>query len=359
VIFTADHPKSRLAKEYHALTDSIIEHNLDDREGALSFIRAATRRRGHLIASLSRSVIESRLAAIRRDHASDIDVLRTLADLRMSEGRFEDAERLWTMLVELKAVTPHVLLHRAESRAVLGNRDAAIADIERLLQDSSAADFEIGRALSVLSALAPERLPSVAGAPALQNLEVEGRLWLAEQLARDEAALSAARDIFRQLIGTPTASASLQEHARNQLTLVLMGLGQIEEALTLLNQMANRDTSVSESFNYAMARWVADGTPQRPLFEHVLSLDEDNGTANYAQCLALTHAVLDQPEAAQQHLNQARQRLASRTEPQFSCWRYRVVMPDDFLADLDGIRRFIDDRSVRPRLFDYAPSHTQ
>ncbi|PYQ90787.1 MAG: hypothetical protein DMG02_08460 [Acidobacteria bacterium] len=358
VIFTADRPKSRLAREYHVLTDKIIEQNLHDREGALAFLRDITRRRKGASPKMSRTEIESRLTEIRRVHEDDAEIIQRLANLRMHEGRFEEADTLWTRLVEMGARTSHVLLRRAESRAMTGNRDGALGDVEALLNTAGTADFEVGRALGLLSSLSPERLTTVSQATAIQDLENEGRFWVATLLAREEQGLTSARDLLTQLHVTPSVPASLHDPVRNQLVLVLMGLGHVDEALKLIDESPTRDTSVAETFNRAMAAWASEGSPRKELFERVLGLNDDNGTANYAQCLAVTHAVLDQQEEASQRLNQARQRLASQPEPQFSCWRYRIVPAEEFLKDVEAIRDFVSDRSVRPRLLDFAPSHS-
>lgn len=352
VIFTADRPKSRLAREYRALTDKVIEQNLNDAEGAVAFIRQLGRWPRAARMKLSRTEIETRLGQIRRTHEGDREIIQRLADLRMREGRFDEAVTLWNQLVDMRVTSSHVLLRRAEARAMTGNREGALQDVEAVLQVDGAADFEIARALSLLSSLAPERLRSVANVPAIQHLESDMRFWVARQLARDNDGLHAARDVFMQLASAPTGPASQQELVRHELSTTLMGLGQVEDALKLLRESPTRETSVAETFNYAMASWAADGTPQRDLFERVVALDSDKGSPNYAECLAVTLAVLGQAEDAQQRLNQARQRLASRPEPEFSCWRYRIASPDEFLKDLDEIREFIRGGAVRPRFLE-------
>lgn len=356
VIFTADRPKSRLAREYHTLTDKLIEQNIHDRDGALAFLRDLGRRRKGVSATMPRTEIESRLTEIRRVHEDDPDIIDRLAGLRMHEGRFEEADALWTRLVDTGGATSHALLRRAESRAI-SNREAALADIEALLNTAGTADFEVGRAVGLLSSLAPERLADVSHTAAIQGLESEGKLWVAMQLAREEHGLRSARDLLVQLHANSSLPASVRDPVRHELVLALMGLGQADEALKLIDESPTGKSAVAEMFNRAMAAWMSEGSPRESLFEPVLGMDNDNGTANYAQCFALTHAVLGQHEEAYERLNQARQRLAAQPESQFSCWRYRTVSADDFLKDLDEIRSFVKDRSIRPRLLESTPIH--
>ena len=351
VIFTADRPKSRLAREYHSLADKVIEQNLTDREGALAFILRVTRRSRTAATQMSRTEIESRLKLIRQTHEADKEIIQHLADLRMNEGRFEEAATLWNQLVDMRVTTPHVLLRRAESRARMAQPEGALEDVEAVLRTDNAADYEIARALSLLTSLAPQRLRSVASASAIQHLENDRKAWVAGQLARQDDGLYAAKEIFSQLVSAPAGPTALQEAMRNELSITLMGLGQVEEARDLIAKSPQRETSVAESFNYAMANWACEGVPRPELFERVLALGKDNGSPNYSECMAVVTAILGRPDEAREHLNHARQRLASRPEPALSCWRYRIVSPDEFLKDLDEIRQFIDDKAIRPRFF--------
>src|SRR5262249_9424592 len=161
--------------------------------------------------------------------------------------------------VETGAPNSHVLLRRAESRTMTANPDGALADIEALLNTSGTADFEVGRALGLLSSLAPERLATVSQAAAIQGLENEGKFWVATQLAREEQGLASARDLLMQLHTTSSVAASLHHLVRHELVLALMGLGQVDEALKLIDESPTRDTSVAESFNRAMAVWASEG----------------------------------------------------------------------------------------------------
>jgi thioredoxin-like negative regulator of GroEL len=128
-------------------------------------------------------------------------------------------------------------------------------------------------------------------------------------------------DIFAQILNDPSAPTIQVTLARNELAVTLLGLGQVDEAVDLLRNSPTRVTSVREAFNYAMALWAQQGTPDSSSFELVIQLDKDNGTANYAQCLAVALAVVGQAEGAEERLNQARSRLTSRPEPAFSCWQ--------------------------------------
>ena len=79
VVFTKDRPRSRLAREYGRLVREIVGRNLEDRDGALDYVRRAGerwRRRGRVFESPEKT--NAKLDRIERLHADDGDVLFAL-----------------------------------------------------------------------------------------------------------------------------------------------------------------------------------------------------------------------------------------------------------------------------------------
>ena len=69
VVFTKDRPRSRLAKEYIALVEEIVRHNLKDRDGALEYVeRLLRRRRRYELEPGLRLSMEQRIEQIEKDH---------------------------------------------------------------------------------------------------------------------------------------------------------------------------------------------------------------------------------------------------------------------------------------------------
>ena len=153
-------------------------------------------------------------------------------------GASRRPQRLWNLLVDMQEATPYVLLRRAESRARTAHPEGALEDVEAVLQTDGADDSEVMRALSLLTSLAPDRLRSVATVPAIQHLESDRKFWVARQLAQQEAGLYAARDILSQLLGSPNNAAEQQAVVRHELSIALMGLGQVDEARTATRRIA-------------------------------------------------------------------------------------------------------------------------
>lgn len=346
LVFTADRPKSRLSREYRALADTVADHNLDDREAALKFVTRLARREQFAVRRLSRSTVEERLTAIRANHFADAEILERIADLRMREGRFEDALALWTELVGMGTTTPHVRLRRAEARRATKDLDGAIEDVNAVLQSEHSADFEVSRALRLLSSIRPDALAGASRAPAIRHLAFDARMWLVQQLQMDETALDEAIDVLQDLLKSSEIDETQRGLVTNELSVSLIGAGSPERALELLDN--SPQTSVAELFNRAMALWAVTGRPDPALFAKAIDAENDNSSANYAQCLAVALVILGRKDEGLDRLHIARERLQAKEAPTFSCWRYRIVTSEAFLADLDEIRRFADDAAVLP-----------
>ncbi len=89
VIFTFARPKSRLAREYRALKDAIVAENIEDREGAVTFLKGSYRPWGFEF-DLNKKNVERRLDTILKIHHKDGEILFLIAMLRKGEQRFEE-----------------------------------------------------------------------------------------------------------------------------------------------------------------------------------------------------------------------------------------------------------------------------
>ena len=120
VVFAKDRPRSRLAKEYHAVTAEIIRHNPLDRDGVLDFLdniapmRRFPRSRGFRIREWME--ITKHLETVETSHQNDGEVLFRLGSLRNQFGRFKEAVELFDRAIEVGFREPEVYLMRARIR---------------------------------------------------------------------------------------------------------------------------------------------------------------------------------------------------------------------------------------------------
>jgi cellulose biosynthesis protein BcsQ len=365
-IFTQEHPRSRLTREYRKLLKALVRQNPEDREGASEFLQQLTRRTHRMQppADLPASELESRLADIRKLHSNDGSILCQIAVIREHQGRLEEAIALLSEAADAGHREPEVFLRRAELRRLLGDRQGALADVESVLDAESATYFEVSRAARWFGDLASERLPELPSKTALRALDFDGRLHVAAELQRSRRSLLAAEMILRQLVDWRDATPEQRSLVATELAVCLIGLQRFGEAMTVLGP--ERPTS-SESgqhvlFNYAMAEWAETGRAPRDLLEILVELDrqssDETESANYSQCLAIAYGLLGDQEEARRRIGQARQRIMGHPFPQFSAWRYLSVTPPEFLADLDSISTWLESKEVTPSFIEAGVKQT-
>ena len=341
VVFTRDRPRSRLAKEYCSLVDQIVEGNLEDKDGALRYIKRTRRNfdRPH--------DVDRKLDRIEQHHAQNGEVLLHLGRLASEEGDWERAKPLLDRAVQLRRDDPQALLALARVLDRLGERDAAADNARGTLQKSALPPQLVWAAIRLARLGADEE---VNGFPAVASLEADSRIWLALQFERSgQASHSVA--VLRQVL-REDVDARTQRLATGELATVLIGTGGSEEARELLAvQDPLEEMSIRQAFNYGMGVWGCTGKVPREPFEQVVKLNEseprDAPSANYLQCMAVAYWAVGNINLALDFAGHAK--LAASRLPTFSSWRYRTVSADNFLQDIDNIVRLIEgDKTVVP-----------
>ena len=343
VVFTRDRPRSRLAREYCGLVDQIVGGNLEDKEGALRYIKRARR-------SLDPPHdVDRKLTRIEQHHAQNGEVLLHLGELASEEDDWERAKPLLHRAVQLRRDDPRALLAHARVLDRLGEREAAAEDARRVLQASALRGQVVWDAIRLAGLGADEE---VIGFPAVASLEADGRIWLASQFERSGQALHSVA-VLRQVL-RKDVDAHIQEWATEELATVLIGTGEAEEARELLGtQDPVEEMSIRHAFNYGMAVWGCTGKAPREPFEQVVELNEseedDELGANYLQCMAVAYWMVGNTDLALDFARRARLEARSTLLPTFSCWRYKTVSTGDFVQDTDNIVKLINgDQTVVP-----------
>ena len=343
VVFTRDRPRSRLAREYCSLVDRIVEGNLEDKEGALQYIKRTRR-------SLDRPHdLGQKFTRIEQHHAQNGEVLLRLGELASEQDDWERAKPLLQRAVELRSDDPRILLAHARVLDRLGEGDAAADNARQILQASSLGSQVVWDAIRLARLGADEEVTCF---PAVASLAADGRIWLASQFERSGQAphsVAVLRQVLREDV-----DAHIQEWATGPLALVLIGTGQAEEARELLGtQIPLEEMSIQEAFSYGIAMWGCTGKAPREPFEQVVKLNESEGrhppSANYLQCMAVAYWAVGKTDLALDFACGARQEAQSTLLPTFSCWRYGTVSADNFLQDTDNIVKLINgDKTVVP-----------
>ena len=346
VVFTQDRPKSRLSQEYGGVVDQIVRANVEDEEGAL-----------HYINEVEDSFdpphdMDEKLTKIEEHHAKNGQVLFRLGAWARNERNWLRARSLLDRAVDLGNHTPQCLFARARVLQHIGDYAGARADARRVLSESNLPPQIVRGAIG----LGADDVSEDAGElPAVTTMDGWRKVWLGTQLERDgqtRASVSVLRSVLRTVDET-----KLRDRATAQLSLLLIAIGNLDEACKLLGSNgavpSAMDVEVGDdaappvqvAFNYGMATWGRTGEVPREVFERVVSLNKADSDAvpgaNYLQCMAVAYWAVGEIDEALEFARRAKRIAEETLRPTFSCWRYRTTSTQDFLQDTDSIMRMI------------------
>lgn len=351
-VFTHDRPSSGLTREYRELLKTIRQHNTEDPEGALEFLRLVGLRSRR--PTIPATEIEERLKKIQESHPTNGRILYQVGLVRARQGYIEESINLLTEALNTGYGEPDLLLERAELYALTEQPAEALSDIWRVLDAADVTYFHVTRALHWLYKFAPQSLARVIGTRALQSLDPDGRLQVARELKRSHEALRVAEPILREVLETIDPTSSLHDRAETELVLCLIGLGRFQEAKSIISPVPPDpiDFGPLEAFNYAMAEWGVSGAPARELLERAIDWDRDTGSPErnpaHEQRMAMALWLVGKPDEARSRLRRARQQLRTYGPRLFSVWRYQEVSKATFLKDLEEMEQGFKDRALAP-----------
>lgn len=349
-VFTLDRPLTRLAKEYQILAHAVRKNNLEDREVALEFLQEVSSK----VRRVSAGELAKRINFIETKHSSDPEVLLRLAGLLRRQRRFEEALALLEQIEERGSGSAEFYLSRAELRAITKNIPAALQDVRQLLEKSDATYLEIVPVARLLLQHSPESLGEIIHTSAFKRLDPSGKGYVASELLSSPQGSETAGVILKEVLNQPGIEPSQRREFGNQLVLTLIYSGDYAAAINTLTQDGEyglNDFDLPETFNYAIADWGLTSKPSPDLFERVVTLNEKapNETANGYQCLSLALWTLDKPNEALSRLEDARKKVVARFTPEFSCWSYLDLSPEEFFNDLEEMRRLFGGELLKPR----------
>jgi MinD-like ATPase involved in chromosome partitioning or flagellar assembly len=347
--FVTCRPKSNLARQYQTLMYSIIERNFEDdigAEWALSHMPDRyenARREGNQVALFE---IENAAAQIGSIHAESGKVSWLLSIVYSRMGAIEDELYALTGAIEQDYERSRALVRRARLFSSLNHKEPALADLNRLLGSGTATVFEILPAIDLLRAIEPEGwvMPIQR---AIEQLQANDAAYftLMRSLMSERDKLPLAIQVGRRALSLQSVETLDRTRIRSYLILALIGLGQFQLAMDTIGEaesvLASRRSD--NLFNFAVAKWGAEGEPPIHFFERVVEVIEHDWPvpdSNLYQCLAMAHLVLGNEAASAAALDHARWR-ARTGERAFSCWRYLEVTGRIMLDDLAAMEALL------------------
>ena len=364
VIFTQDRPRSRLAEEYRNIVEEIVRNNLDDREGALHYIRRAGRSsRLRRPEQDSAREMDVKLDQIERSHFDDGEVLFNLGVLRQEEQQLERAISLFDRSIEAGYDESNIFVRKARAWSIGGDKEAASREALVALERGGLRLREVRQAIRLIQF---DDATKAAMSVAVAQLDVDEKIILAKEALYRRAIAGAyiAKDILEPIVEDTDVSSEFHIDARSSLALVYISLRKLDKAIELFvdDRVELYDMNLQDSFNFGMALWGAKGTLDKRPFQRVVEIldsEEDfeqRDDANFLQCMAVTHWVLTRFEEANEFAGRAKSTVDSYG-PEFSCWRYRYVSPEEFKSDVDEIALLISgEASPMPHFMTDSPA---
>jgi len=382
MIFTVSKPRSRLAQEYRQLMTMLARDNPEDREGAITFLRAARSqggpslrwrdstgseladrgvdRHGHRsTAAMDGGVIdlEERLAKIKSAHKLHGDVLFELAVLQRDRGSLAEAVGLLGDAIAAGYQAARVFRLRLELNRLLGEDTStadARADAKAVLAAADASYSDLAAVVPFLRVHEPEALYGLEGRPAFRALAFGERCSLLEGLLWEKL-LPIIRPVADALLKQLPDSPASERDQVGSLALALMAIQRFEDVKRVISPTAviPGNLSIQDVFNYAMAEWAVTGVPPASYFGRVLEIDRETpreeSDPNYVQCIAIALWATGEAVASLAQAQRAKELLlARRRTVVFSAWRYLNVGSSDFVRDVDAFRSMVEGHAGRP-----------
>ena len=355
-IFTLDRAKSRLAKEYRRLKDGIIGDNNEDPEAAVRFLRQLSSPRDYVV---SRRIadVDARLRTIQKLHGQNGEIAFQLAIVHKNQDRPQDAILWLDKVIALDYKVANGLLERAICYSQIGNREDAINDARKALCYPGLHGYDLFRLIDLLGKYQPTALSLVPDCPSFSSMESQEKLLvIAKPLMRYEPTI--ALTVFRSSSNDPTIPSGMLNDIRSDLVLHLIRTRHFREAMGVFGpkRVSPESLEIDDAFNYGMAEWADLCVIPQDMFRHVVALDarqQDCPVANHNQCLAVALWAIGCCDAGLQRLAIAED-IAKRFDPdarELSCWRYREVDKDEFLADCEAIRSLLNGAGNLPSFF--------
>lgn len=361
-IFTLERQKTGLAREYISLTNSIVEKNAEDRDGAVRFLDRMLRtsqslRRGKV--RLATKEAEDHVAKIETHHIKDPEILFRLAEFKVTKGELTSAGNLLDRAIEHGYNAPQAFARRIILRRLDGNEDGALEDAKMILNLPESNYLDLSHAARTLAEFSPGSLKLFLDSIAVQNLSADDKVTLAYKLNFSTEAMKAAEAIL-QTVRAKSEEELKKNGGETALSLCLNHLGRFHDTVALLGgseKSPDEFDGLRDLYNFAMAVWGRDKKIPTELFERAVELAEGvvnaPPSANFNQCMAIVYWAVGRQNDAVTQLERARQ-FIKQLSATFSSWRYLEVKPEEFLHDLDEMEKMLSGEKVEPIIFQHS-----
>jgi len=342
-VFILHRPRSRLAREYRRLVDSLIMENSVDRAGTVLYLQRLQRERALRQHWRYSRATKDRLKELESQFSSDPEILLQLARWFQGQGDLGAALQHFDRVLTLKPEWKDLLLERGRCRRQVGDKTGAADDLLLYLHSTT----EMGQLL-------PKG-----------NDEQERLFKLEENIETAlEELFDASFDAFLQALNVPRLLQDVYERPNSTLSVwfettavSLIRERRWKDAIRYLDlgNEAPKDVKLmflnlqgQRKFYFAMAQWGETGTLSPDLCWEAADQVPSIGAANF-QRLSLLYWGAGKKEEALGNLDHALATLANgRGFPAISCWTFREASMHEFRQHCEQQRRMIQGEPLRP-----------
>jgi MinD-like ATPase involved in chromosome partitioning or flagellar assembly len=344
-VFTLQRPRSRLAREYRRLVDSLIMENAVDRAGTVHYLRSLERERALRQHWRYTRAVKDRLKEIESQFSNDPEILLQLARWFQGQGDLGAALQHFDRVLTLKPERQDLLLERGRCRRQIGDKAGAVDDLSLYLYFRS--ETELGKLppksndeqerlfeLEMDIETALEELFDVSFDAFLQALTIRG---LAQHVwNRLNSPLSV-------LVETTAVSLIRERRWKDAIRYLDIGdEGPQDVKVAFLNFKGQR------RFYLAMAHWGETGTLESRLCLEASEYLPETGATDF-QRLSLLCWGLGDKRLALVNLDNALAALdTAHGFPAISCWTFREASVQEFRQHCEEQRRMICGEPIRP-----------
>ncbi len=364
-LFVLTRPKSRLASEYRKLTKLIQKENFQDEKGAMMYLRQIELdmldfELDYEDEMLRFDLMESRIDQILSHHDKNVNILSKIVQIYIRLGFYEAADLISNQLIDIAPDSSKILARKALVASRLGMDEDAEYYARKASNLSGLSYNDIQQVLGLLGSNSQDTIDKVASWPSVIELEFQNLLQLAKDFGREKNSLKHAEQLVRAALDKVGEDADIEDV--NTLVLNLIGQGQFDDAIRLVeDEIEKGSSSQAILFNFAMAKWGANQTPNTEDFRRVITHKdyftvEYKSNANYSQCLSLVFYILGEMDRAIEYLKVAKARNHLTTSDKFSCWTYLYSNTVNFQRDLNEQEKLINSGEPLPRVIRIEPN---
>jgi MinD-like ATPase involved in chromosome partitioning or flagellar assembly len=351
VVFTLEKAQSRLARNFGEVARALTMVNPEDAEGAKAFLARLLAHDRALTRSTDPARLDQELKTITQRHSGNVEVLFSLARVRLRQALVAEALSILDSLLETDPNAAQARLLRATLYAQRQDSHRAEDDLRLVLSRKELDVLQVSQALRTLASVSPQSLRDVAGFQSYAALDTDSRASLLLDIAGDYP--DGLENMVDELVALADASFSdlgVRDAVSDLLTVYRIQQRHFMDALVLTNKHPESNLRIERLFNKAIAAWGVSGAPREELFDQLLAKagKVEGGGPSHLQRMALAYAAVEQKDAARALLESAQLKALRVPRSYFSVWTYATVSAETFADHIAQMLRALETGHVTP-----------